>query len=88
MNTVITLLVIAFIFAQFHPRGRIFLNSDAGAATTVAVAAVAALSMIPGLLLGQVLNIAFIAIWGFVAYPRLGAAKRYIKYHLPRLPRR
>ena len=85
---IITFAILALIFAQFHPRGRLFLSSDLGAIVTITVSTLAILNMIPGLLAGQLLNIPFIAIWAIVAYQRLNSAKRFIKYHFPRLPRR
>ena len=82
---IFTIVVIAFIAAQFHPKGKAFLASDAGAAATVALSAVAILSMLPGVLTGQILSLLLIGVWAWVAYPRLAQAKAWFvrKFNRP-----
>lgn len=79
MGFFINIAILAFIVAQFIPRGRQFLSSDRGALVTVAVSGVAIVTMLPAALTGSILSIVFIGIWGYVAYPRLTDAKRSVK---------
>jgi hypothetical protein len=86
MGLLLNIAILAFIVAQFTPRGRVFLSTERGALVTVAVAAVAILMMLPSALMGNLISIVFTGIWAYVAYPRLGDASRGAKRML-RLPR-
>lgn len=76
MSLLITLAIVAFFVAQFTPRGQAFLSTDKGALAVVVLAVLAIASMLPGALVGSVVDVIFIAVWGWIAYPRLGAAGR------------
>ena len=73
-----TILILGFIVANFTPRGQAFLATDAGAAVSVGVAALACLSMLPQLLMGNIISLALVGIWVYFTYPRLGSAQRYL----------
>ena len=85
----LTLAIIALFAAQFHPKGQAFLATDLGAFVVVALSIVAIVAMLPGVLFGNVLNLLLIGMWGYMAYPRVGAAKRWLVSNLRslRLPR-
>lgn len=87
MSTLVTLAVVAFVVAQFTPKGQAFLASGPGAATAVGVAALAILSMLPGSLAGDPGSVLFSAIWGYVAWQRAGVAGAYAKGQLARAKR-
>lgn len=76
--SIMTILIILFVVAQFHPKGQAFLASEVGSVVTVALAALAIIGMLPGLLLGNILNLLFIGLWVWVAYPRLPIAKAWL----------
>lgn len=75
----LTLAVVLFIVAQFTARGQAFLSTPMGALATVVLAAVAILSMLPGLLMGNPLSLILVGLWCYIAYPRLDAAKLGVK---------
>lgn len=71
--------IIAFVIAQFTPAGQAFLATGLGSAVAVGIAALAILSMLPGLMAGSLVSLVFIGLWGWVAYPRLPLAITYVK---------
>lgn len=77
--SIITILVIGMIVASLTPKGQAFLSTDKGAATFVAVSGLVIVSMIPGLLAGSFLNLAFIGLWGYMGYQRLPQARVFAR---------
>lgn len=88
MSNLITVLIIALIVAQFHPKGQAFLSTDKGAATVVGVSALAILGLIPSIVFGgSILSLAFAGIWGYMGYQRLPGAKAFASRQMKRLSR-
>lgn len=76
MSLLINIAIIAFFVAQFTPRGQAFLATDNGSLAVVVLAVIAVGGMLPGAMLGDVVSVIMIAVWAWIAYPRLGAAGR------------
>lgn len=77
--SLLNILVLVFIVAQFVPQGQVFLASDKGALATVAIAALALFSMLGSILVGNVISILFGALWVYIAWKRVDQAKSYVR---------
>ena len=73
----LNLIVVVFIIAQFVPEGQKFLSTDLGGFVTVVLAGLCIISMLPSLLLGNIISLIFIGIWCWIAWPKIHLAKKF-----------
>lgn len=77
--SLLNVIILVLFVAQFTPQGQQFLATRRGAAATVVIGGLAILSLIPSVLLGNVLSMLFCGLWGYIAYPRLNEARSFFK---------
>lgn len=67
-NLVYFVAICAYLAAQLRPRGQAFLETDKGAAATVAMGVFGVAMSAPSALGGSLVSMALVALWSWVAY--------------------